>query len=195
MSEELSTGEWAAPEFMEFWREEVRKRAEARLAECPTAKQALEIREPEKAAEALFLITQKKKTKKAIAEKLGIANADLWRLERHHSGTLASFFEKKRPELAVRYLQLAESVADVLQEKVTQILGDPDELAKTGIEKLAITLGVINDKALNLAGMATVKIEHVKGASIEDAMKAIEEAKAKISNQMREGAIEAEVIA
>lgn len=194
MSEELSTG-WAAQESMEFWRDEVKKRAEARLAECPTAKQALEIKAPEKAAQALFLITEGRKTKKAIAEELDISNADLWRLERHHSGTLAQYFERKRPELAARYLQLAESVADVLQEKVTQILSDPEELSKTGIEKLAITLGVINDKAMSLAGMATIKIEHVKGASIEDAMKAIEEARAKVSDQMREGAIEVEVIA
>lgn len=192
---ELITSDWAAPEQMAYWRDEVRKRAEARLAECPTAKQALEIKDPEKAAEALYLLTEGKLTKRAICDSLGIANQELWRLERHHAGTLAAFFDKKKPELAARYIQLAESMADVLQEKITALLDNPEELSKTGIEKVAIALGVVNDKALNLGGIATVKIEHVKGASIEDAMRAIEEAKARVAGQLREGAIEAEIVA
>jgi len=94
MTEELSTGQWASAEDMAFWRERVRQRAESRLSVCPTAKQALEIREPEKAALALYLRARGDLTRAEIAAKVGIPIHQFWRLENHHLAELSV----ERPE-------------------------------------------------------------------------------------------------
>lgn len=58
---------------------------------------------------------------------------------------------------------------------------DPEQLARTNIRDLAIPWGIANDKFLSAMGENKVVVEHKAGApSLEDAMKAIEEARAKL---------------
>ena len=54
-------------------------------------------------------------------------------------------------------------------------------MARTNIKDLGITWGIANDKYLSVLGENKVTVEHKAAApSLEDAMKAIEEAKAKL---------------
>ena len=58
---------------------------------------------------------------------------------------------------------------------------DPEQLARTNIRDLAIPWGIANDKFMAAMGENKVTIEHKTAApSLEDAMKAIEEARAKL---------------
>jgi hypothetical protein len=55
-------------------------------------------------------------------------------------------------------------------------------------------VGILSDHSAKLSGMAGVVIEHRKGPSIDDAAKAIEEARMRMANKVRESAIEAEIV-
>jgi hypothetical protein len=61
-------------------------------------------------------------------------------------------------------------------------------------DRLALTVGIMTDKASQLSGMATTVIEHRRGASIDDAAKMIEEARMRVANKAKEVTVEAEVI-
>ena len=71
---------------------------------------------------------------------------------------------------------------------------NPDELAKISPDKLAVTVGILTDKAAQLTGMASSIVEHRKGASLDDAAKMIFDAKARIASKIKEDAIEAEIL-
>lgn len=94
----------------------------------------------------------------------------------------------------MRYAIAAQEYTDLLFERATQLYDDPDSLAKISPEKLAITVGILTDKAAQLTGMATTVVEHRKGASLDDAAKMISEVRTRIANKIREGAIDAEII-
>ena len=82
----------------------------------------------------------------------------------------------------------------MLFQKAEQLADDPDQLKNISPDRLALTVGIMTDKATQLAGMAGVVIEHRKGASIEDAAIMIAQAKARIANKIKDQAIEAEII-
>ena len=67
---------------------------------------------------------------------------------------------------------------------------DPEQLARTNIRDLTLPWGIANDKFLSAMGENRVVVEHKTSApSLEDAMKAIEQAKA----NMKASSIEAVV--
>jgi hypothetical protein len=68
-------------------------------------------------------------------------------------------------------------------EKMQQLADDPEALAKMNLRDLAISYGVYTDKFLLATEGNRMVIEHKQGApSIEDAKKAIEEARRKMRN-------------
>lgn len=194
MSEALTTAAWDDLEVKTFWLEEVRKRAESRLAEGISKKQALEFRDPEKAAQALCLLAEGGMTQKAICAELGLYGAELSRLARHHAGSLAAAFEHTRKDLAARYLHIAKRSAELMERKIDRLEDSDEQLDAVSIKDIALTIGIVHDKGMAAAGVATTVIEHRSGPSLDDAIKAIAEARAKVANKSTEGAIEAEII-
>jgi len=168
MSEQLSTGDWAEPEAMAFWRDQISQRQAARAAEGVTKFQAFEFKEPEKAAEALHLLAQGAMTQKAICTKLGIYGTTLSKLARYHAGSLAEAFEHTRKDLAARYLNLAARTAGLMEKKIDNLEDDEEALAAVPIKDLAITIGIIHDKGMAAAGAATTVIEHRTSSSMEE---------------------------
>jgi hypothetical protein len=79
--------------------------------------------------------------------------------------------------------------------KISRIGEDDDQLDATSLKDLTIATGIMAQNAATMAGVATTIIEHRTGPTLDEAMKAIEEAKAKIANKAKAGAIEAEVVA
>jgi transposase len=166
------------------WFDEVRKRAEEhgdpRRVECWN---------PEAAAKALWLLAQGKSIL-SIARNTGLSRDTIRALSWRHNDTL----ETKRKEFSQRYAQAAEEYTDLLFKKAEQLNDNPDQLTNISPDKLALTVGILTDKASQLSGMAGVVIEHRKGASIDDAARLIAEAKARVASRATV-IIDAEVIA
>jgi DNA-binding phage protein len=165
------------------WFLEVRERAKN------FPRNSIEHYAPHKAAFALHILAQGARISD-IAKKTGISRASIRTLEWRHNDTL----ETKRKEFSMRYAIAAQEYTDLLFERAEQLFDDPDALAKISPEKLAITVGVLTDKAAQLTGMATTVVEHRKGASIDDAARMISEAKARIASKIKESAIDVEFV-
>jgi hypothetical protein len=144
---------------------------------------------PAVAAQALWMLAQGARIK-SISEKTGLGHETIRKLEWRHNDTL----ETKRKEFSMRYAIAAQEYTDLLFEKAEQLSNDSEALSKISPDKLALTIGIMTDKAAQLTGMAGIVIEHRKGASIDDAMKMIAETKARIAERIKSQAIEAEII-
>lgn len=165
------------------WFLEVRERAKS------LPRNNIEHYAPNKAALVLYLLAQGARISE-IQKKTGVGRDIIRSLEWRHNDTL----ETKRKEFSMRYAIAAQEYTDLLFERANQLFDDPDSLAKISPEKLAITVGILTDKAAQLTGMATTVVEHRKGASIDDAARIISEAKARIANKIKESAIDVEFV-
>lgn len=187
MSDGIITTDWADPEVMAHWHAEVARRVQINLAE---KKMSMECREPDKAARALYLLSETDMSKSAIAREVGIARQHLDRLAFNHAMSL----EKRRPELAIKFTENADRLAHLMSRKVDMLMEDEALLMETPLKDIAIAMGVSIDKAGGLSGMATTVIEHRTGPSLEDAMKAISDARSRISEKLSGSAVDAEII-
>ena len=165
------------------WFLEVRERAKLSPGNC------VEHYAPNKAAMALWLAAQGARISE-IRDKTGLGRETIRGLQWRHSDTL----ETKRKEFSMRYAIAAQDYTDLLFERSQQLFDNPDELAKISPDKLAVTVGILTDKAAQLTGMASSIVEHRKGASLDDAAKMISEARTRIADKIRERAIEAEIV-
>jgi len=134
---------------------------------------------PQGAAKALWMLAQGK-SYTSIAKETGIDRKTVRELEWRHEDTL----ESKRKEFSRKYAIAAEEYTDLLFAKAEQLYDDPEQLKNIAPDRLALTIGIMTDKATQLAGMAGVVIEHRKGASIEDAMAMIAQAKANVARRV-----------
>lgn len=167
------------------WYDEVKQRQ----IESGARANSIEFTKPKECAVALWRMATGV-AQWRIAEETGLNLKTVVSLRWRHSDTLDS----RRKEISRSYAQCADVFTDLLMEKARQIGEDPEALAKISPEKLALTIGIMTDKAAQLSGMAGVIIEHRKGPSIDDAAQAIAAAKARIADKIRATAIEAEVI-
>lgn len=165
------------------WFLEVKERAKLNPGTC------VEHYAPNKAAMALWLAAQGARISD-IQKATGLGRETIRGLQWRHNDTL----ETKRKEFSMRYAIAAQDYTDLLFERSQQLFDNPDELAKISPDKLAVTVGILTDKAAQLTGMATTVVEHRKGASLDDAAKMILDAKARIASKIKESAIEAEII-
>jgi len=79
---------------------------------------------------------------------------------------------------------------DLLFKKAEQLHDDPEQLALVSPEKLATTIGIMQDKSSSLAGISDSGANKKEGLSIEDALVLIEASKQRRANKV----IEAEVV-
>lgn len=155
------------------WFQEVLDRAKAH-----GDRKRVEFWNPQGAAKALWGLAQGK-SYSAIAKETGIDRKTIRSLEWRHEDTLDS----RRKDFSRKYAIAAEEYTDLLFQKAEQLAEDPEQLKSISPDRLALTVGIMTDKATQLAGMAGVVIEHRKGASIEDAAIMIAQAKAKIAQR------------
>jgi len=126
---------------------------------------SIEFMDPENTAKALTMFAQGAAYRKVEAE-TGLSRHTLIRLKYDHTANI----EKMKPYFARRFAIMADLGMDLLQEKFDRLYEDPSRLDEISPDRLAVTVGVMTDKAAQLAGMASVTIEHRKGASIEEAL-------------------------
>jgi hypothetical protein len=144
---------------------------------------------PNVAAQILWMLAQGGRIS-VIAKKCKVSHELVRSLEWRHNDTL----ESKRKEFSKRYAIAAAEYTDLLFEKAEQLSNDPEQLKMISPDRLALTIGIMTDKAGQLSGMASTIVEHRKGASIDDAAKMIAEAKSRIANKIKEQAIDVEVV-
>lgn len=191
MSESLTIDLWEREpeEVKDHWRGVVAKRASLTMGMdggSPTAPRSIEARYPEAAAKALYLLGETDKSKTSIAKECGFNYIQLSRLAMANAPTL----EQRRPELAKAFTKVAEQTLGVIEKRLERIMESDELMDSTPLNHLAILAGVATDKAGGLSNVPTSSIEVKIGVTIEDAMKVIEAAKAKV----KEIAVEAEVI-
>lgn len=138
----------------------------------------VEFHNPNGAAIALWGLAQGK-TYAQISKESGIDRRTIRDLEWRHEDTL----ESKRKEFSRKYAIAAEEYTDLLFMKAEQLAEDPDQLKSISPDRLALTVGIMTDKATQLAGMAGVVIEHRNGHTIEDAAIMIAKAKSKVAQK------------
>jgi len=162
---------------------EIKERAKSFPRNC------VENYNPHLAAKILWMSAQGARVS-AIAKKLQCGHELVRSLEWRHNDTL----ESKRKEFSKRYAIAAAEYTDLLFDRAEQLANNPEELAKISPDRLALTVGIMTDKATQLSGMATTVVEHRKGTSIDDAAKMIAEARSRIAAKVKEQAIEAEIV-
>lgn len=179
-----TTAEAVTKPVPEEWFVEVRARAAVELQP-----HALENCNPAKAARILWLLAQGV-PKLRIAKELNVPRATVSRLGRTHVDTL----ESKRKEFSREYAIAAMCYKDLLFLKAEQLEADPEQLKLVSPDKLAIAMAIATDKAIALSGMPGIIIETRKGVTMDEALKFVAEAKARVAQKKAE-AIEAEVVA
>ena len=125
-----------------------------------------------------------------ICEETGIARHALRALAIRNQATLA----EQKTMFAAMYAQAASEYTELLFDKADRMRDNPEQLDQLSPDRLALTIGIMSDQAAKLSGMASTIIEHRQGASIDDAMKMIAEAKAMVAEKIKSQAIEAEII-
>ncbi len=135
----------------------------------------LERRDPQLAAAVLEMLCEGESFRE-IQKKTGVNWDTVARMKARHNMVV----EERRKLLAQDALDIAEGLRLLQKEKMRMLAEDPEQLARTNIRDLTLPWGIANDKYLSAMGENKVTIEHRAAApSLEDAMKAIEEARAK----------------
>ena len=146
---------------------------------------SIENTKPDVAVKALWLLSQGAPYTE-IRRITRLSHETIRRLEWDHNTTL----EKKRKEFSTRYAMAAMEYTDLLFMKAERIHDNPDLLDDISPEKLATTVGIMQDKSSSLAGITDAGIGQKAGLSIEDALVLIEASKQKRAQKV----IDAEVI-
>jgi hypothetical protein len=138
----------------------------------------LEQRDPVRATMLLERLASGESARKIMKEE-GVDHHVLCGLRARHAEALG----KRREVLAQDAMEMAEKVRVLQHEKMDMLLEDPEALAKTNLRDLAMSYGIYADKFHQSTEGNTVTIQHKGGApSIEDAMRAIMDAKEKLKN-------------
>ena len=136
----------------------------------------IERRDPVLATQALELLAEGESIN-TIRAKTGMKWETICRLKTRHKAAL----DERRTMLAEDALDIAEGLRLLQKEKMRMLAEDPEQLARTNIRDLTLPWGIANDKFLSAMGENKVVVEHkAQAPSLEDAMKAIEEARAKL---------------
>ncbi len=142
---------------------------------------SLEARDMTKAALALELLSGGETWEK-VSEATGYNFDQISRIRARHEMAI----ETRKKQLAADGFEMAEGLRLLIKQKMEQLAANPDALAKTNLRDLVLPYGIAVDKGMQAMGENRVVIEHrTNKPSLEDARKAIEEAR----NQLQKEAI------
>ncbi len=137
---------------------------------------AVEVRKPGVAVLALEMLGEGK-TYEEIRKATGLTFANISSLRARHEVPL----EERRKQLATDGFEMAEGLRLLAKQKMENLADNPEELAKTNLRDIVLPYAIAQDKAFAALGENRVIIEHrAKGPTLEDAMKEIEAARAKL---------------
>ena len=139
----------------------------------------LEHREPTKAMLCLEQLAEGN-TWEEIAEATGFSFNQISKVKARHETAI----EVRRKQLAADGFEMAEGLRLLAKQKLEMLANNPDALAKVNIRDLVLSYGIAVDKGMQALGENKVVVEHKAGKpSLEDAMKAIAEARAALQKE------------
>ena len=148
-----------------------------KLPLVPNANSLMERKNPTKAIRCLERMAEGQSFKKIMREE----ETDFRTLSSLR-GRHVRALEQRRAEVAEGALQISEASRMLLHEKLASLASDPNALDKTSLKDLVVTYGVATDKHFVALGETQRHVvEHrVDATSLEDAAKAIAEAKERV---------------
>jgi hypothetical protein len=139
----------------------------------------LEAREPTKAMLCLEQLAEGN-TWEEIAEATGFSFNQISKVKARHETAI----EVRRKQLAADGFEMAEGLRLLAKQKLEMLANNPDALAKVNIRDLVLSYGIAVDKGMQALGENKVVVEHKAGKpSLEDAMKAIADARAALQKE------------
>jgi hypothetical protein len=139
----------------------------------------LESREPTKAMLCLELLADGS-TWQQVADETGWSFTQIGAVKARHEVAI----EVRKKQLAADGFEMAEGIRLLMKQKMAMLADNPDALAKVNVKDLALSYGIAVDKGMLALGENKMVIEHKAGKpSLEDAMKAIEEARAALQKE------------
>jgi hypothetical protein len=139
----------------------------------------LESREPTKAMLCLELLADGS-TWQQVADETGWSFNQIGAVKARHEVAI----DVRKKQLAADGFEMAEGIRLLMKQKMAMLADNPDALAKVNVKDLALSYGIAVDKGMLALGENKMVIEHKAGKpSLEDAMKAIEEARAALQKE------------
>jgi hypothetical protein len=115
-----------------------------------------------------------------IAEATGFSFNQISKVKARHETAI----EVRRKQLAADGFEMAEGLRLLAKQKLEMLANNPDALAKVNIRDLVLSYGIAVDKGMQALGENKVVVEHKAGKpSLEDAMKAIADARAALQKE------------
>ena len=140
---------------------------------------AAEKKEPAKGMLALEMLASGE-TWESIQEKTGWGFDQIARIRARHKMAI----EQRKMELAQDGFEMAEGLRLLVKMKMEQLANNPEALAKTNLRDLVLPYGIAVDKGMQALGQPTAVVEHKSHKpSLEEAMKAVEEARARLRGE------------
>ena len=140
---------------------------------------SLEARDLTKAALALEMLSSGE-TWENVSEATGYNFDQISRVRARHEMAI----EVRKKQLAADGFEMAEGLRLLIKQKMEQLSANPDALAKTNLRDLVLPYGIAVDKGMLAMGENKVVIEHrTNKPSLEDAMKAIDDARAALQKE------------
>ena len=147
----------------------------------------LENTRPHVAAKALWMLSEGASLRE-VNRVTQVGHETCRRLMTDHQET----YEIQQKKASVRYAMGAQEYMDRVFEWSEMAAADPDMLKRVSPDKLAMTAGILQDKALTLNGQANTVVEHRSGKTIDEALEMIKQAKARVADKGKIIDIEAE---
>jgi len=139
----------------------------------------LEAREPAKAMLCLELLADGS-TWQQVADETGWSFTQIGAVKARHEVAI----EVRKKQLAADGFEMAEGIRLLMKQKMAMLADNPDALSKVNVKDLALSYGIAVDKGMLALGENKMVIEHKAGKpSLEDAMKAIEDARAALQKE------------
>lgn len=140
---------------------------------------SLEARNLAKAALALEMLSGGE-TWEEISGVTGYSFDQISRIRARHEMAI----DVRKKQLAADGFEMAEGLRLLIKQKMEQLSANPDALAKTNLRDLVLPYGIAVDKGMQAMGENRMVIEHRSNKpSLEDAMKAIEEARSQLQKE------------
>ena len=146
----------------------------------------VESRNPTMGMLALELLSQGQ-TWEEIRDATGFNFDQISRIRARHETAI----EERKKALAQDGFEMAEGLRLLAKMKMEQLANNPEALAKTNLRDIVLPYAIAQDKALQALGEKKEIVEYrTAKPSLEDAMKAIEEARASARLKMQAESIE-----
>jgi hypothetical protein len=140
---------------------------------------SLEARDTTKATMALEMLSGGE-TWENISNATGYNFDQISRIRARHEMAI----EVRKKQLAADGFEMAEGLRLLIKQKMEQLSSNPSALARTNLRDLVLPYGIAVDKGMQAMGENKVVIEHRSNKpSLEDAMKAIEDARRQLQKE------------